>query len=44
MPRLTGTTVLLTGATGSIGAAIARELACDGARVLLHYRTDEDKE
>ena len=43
MPRLTGTTVLLTGATGSIGAAIARELACDGARVLLHYRTDEDK-
>jgi len=30
-------TVLLTGATGSIGQAVARELAANGARVLLHY-------
>lgn len=38
MKRLAGRTVLLTGATGSIGQAIARELAADGARVLLQYR------
>ncbi|KIC15828.1 SDR family NAD(P)-dependent oxidoreductase [Leisingera sp. ANG-DT] len=37
MAHLTGQTVLLTGSTGTIGAAIARELAREGARVLLHY-------
>lgn len=34
---LAGKTVLLTGATGAIGVAIARTLAAEGARVLLHY-------
>ncbi|WP_420587508.1 SDR family NAD(P)-dependent oxidoreductase [Ruegeria sp.] len=37
---LQGKTVLLTGATGSIGQAIARELAAEGARVLLHYNNN----
>lgn len=40
MARLAGQTVLLTGATGAIGRAIARELSRDGARLLLHYRSD----
>ncbi len=34
---LEGQTVLLTGATGAIGAAIGRTLAEQGARLLLHY-------
>lgn len=37
---IAGQTVLLTGATGSIGQAVARELARDGARMLLHYHTN----
>ncbi len=37
---LQGTSVLLTGATGSIGQAVARELATAGARVLLHYHSN----
>lgn len=36
MPALTEQTVLLTGATGAIGAAMARALAAEGARVILH--------
>ena len=31
--------VLVTGATGGIGAGIAARLAAQGARVLAHYRT-----
>lgn len=34
--------VLVTGATGSIGCAIARQLAQDGARVALHYARSGD--
>ena len=41
--QLEGQTVLLTGATGSIGRAIARELARDGARVVLQYRSNADE-
>ncbi|WP_299817604.1 SDR family oxidoreductase [uncultured Jannaschia sp.] len=35
-------TILLTGATGTIGVEIARCLAADGARVLLHYVSNAD--
>ncbi|PRY83090.1 SDR family NAD(P)-dependent oxidoreductase [Donghicola tyrosinivorans] len=41
--HLSGKTVLLTGATGSIGQDIARELARDGARVMLHYGRNTTK-
>ncbi|WP_417208586.1 SDR family NAD(P)-dependent oxidoreductase [Antarctobacter sp.] len=41
--RLKRQTVLLTGATGAIGQAIARELASDGARVVLQFRSDASK-
>lgn len=42
MEHLKGQTVLLTGATGAIGAASARAMAADGARVLLHYSKNRD--
>ena len=38
---LAGETVLVTGASGNIGRAIARRLAEAGAAVVLHYHRDE---
>lgn len=38
---LEGQTVLVTGASGGIGSAIAEQLASEGARVVIHYGRDE---
>jgi 3-oxoacyl-[acyl-carrier protein] reductase len=38
---LAGQAVLVTGASGGIGRAVARALAAEGARVALHYFTSE---
>jgi 3-oxoacyl-[acyl-carrier protein] reductase len=35
---LTGKVVLITGASGGIGAAIARQFAAEGSKLVLHYR------
>lgn len=40
MPDLSGTTVLLTGASKGIGAATARILGAAGAHVVAHYGSD----
>jgi 3-oxoacyl-[acyl-carrier protein] reductase len=40
---LDGKGVLVTGASGGIGAACARAFAAEGARVALHYRAGRDR-
>ena len=39
---LTGQSVLVTGASRGIGAAIARQLAASGARVCIHYGSQKE--
>lgn len=41
-PPLAGRTVLVTGASGAIGAAIVRTLAADGARPVIHHGRNRD--
>jgi 3-oxoacyl-[acyl-carrier protein] reductase len=40
---LAGKRVLVTGASGGIGAATAREFAAEGASVVVHYRAGRDR-
>jgi 3-oxoacyl-[acyl-carrier protein] reductase len=41
--ELQGKVVLVTGASGGIGSAIARRFAEEGARLVLHYRSSREK-
>src|SRR5215212_1802607 len=39
---LSGSAALVTGASGGIGSAVARELAAEGVRVAIHYHRNRD--
>src|SRR5688572_6418504 len=41
--KLKGKVVVITGASGGIGSAIARAFADEGARLVLHYRNNRAK-
>lgn len=41
---LAGKVAVVTGASANMGAALARTLAHDGARVVVHYRSDNKKD
>ena len=43
MGRLTGKSVLITGASSGIGQAIAIRFAAEGANVAINYRSDEEQ-
>ena len=40
---LAGKGVLVTGGAGGIGSAVVREFAAEGARVVIHYRSSEER-
>ena len=41
--ELAGKVILITGASGGIGSAIARRFADEGAHLMLHYRSGKDR-